>query len=128
MALFKARDSNRDKTGDKARLDALMRHIGDVRMGVMKERRGLERRYSDFIGQASHLVDTGYDGERDEGDEADLTRAEDNAVYARRRMAELDYQLESLDGLVERVKVMFEPPEELRKRRRRSPQTTSTGS
>lgn len=119
MALFRSRNRDRDKTGDQARLTALMRHIADVRMGVMKERRGLERRYSDFIGQASHLVDTGYDGERDEGDEADLTRVEDNAVYARRRMAELDYQLESLDGLVERVKVMFDPPEEIRKRRRR---------
>lgn len=119
MALFKARNSDRDKTGDQARLAALMRHISDVRMGVMKERRGLERRYSDFIGQASHLVDTGYDGERDAAAEASLTRVEDNALYARRRMAELDYQLESLDGLVERVKVMFDPPEELRKRRRR---------
>lgn len=120
MALFKARNSDRDKTGDKARLAALMHHISDVRMGVMKERRGLERRYSDFIGVASHLVDTAYDGERDAGDEAELTRVEDNALYARRRMAELDYQLESLDGLVERVKVMFDPPEEIRKRRKRS--------
>lgn len=119
MALFKARNSDRDKTGDKARLTALIRHISDVRMGVMKERRGLERRYSDFIGQASHLVDTGYEGERDDADEAELSRVEDNALYARRRMAELDYQLESLDGLVERVKVMFEPPEEIRKRRRK---------
>jgi hypothetical protein len=66
MVFFKARSSARDKTSDQARVAALVRQINEVRTGVMKERRGLERRYADFVGQASQLVDTGYEGERDE--------------------------------------------------------------
>ena len=119
MVFFKARSSDRDKNSDKARVSALVRQIDEVRSGVMRERRGLERRYADFVGKASHLVDTGYDGERDAGAEAELKRVEANALYARQRMAELDRHLESLEALTERVKVMFDPVDEIAKLRKR---------
>ncbi|MFK7793512.1 MAG: hypothetical protein AB8B88_12680 [Devosiaceae bacterium] len=123
MVFFQGRSSQRDKNSDEARIAALIRQIGDVRTGVMKERRGLERRYSDFVGTASQLVDTGYEGERDEAAEKQLTKVESDTLYARKRMVELDRHLQSLDALAERVKVMFDPVDEiarLRKQRRRS--------
>lgn len=119
MVFFKARSSARDKTSDQARVAALVRQINEVRTGVMKERRGLERRYADFVGQASQLVDTGYEGERDEGAEQQLSKVESDALYARQRMAELDRHLESLDALTERVKVMFDPIDEIERLRKR---------
>lgn len=118
MFFFKARNPDRDKTSDKARLDALVRQVDEVRSGVMRERRGLERRYADWLGEASHLVDTGYDGDRDEAAERDLSRVESNAQYASRRMAELDRHMSALDGLTDRIKVMFETPEALKKLRK----------
>lgn len=123
MAFFIGRSSERDKSSDQARVAALVRQIADVRSGVVKERRGLERRYADSVGTASQLVDTGYEGERDEAAERKLTKVESDTLYARQRMAELDRHLESLDALSERVKVMFDPIDEiarLRKQRRRS--------
>jgi hypothetical protein len=119
MVFFKARSSARDKTSDQARVAALVRQINEVRTGVMKERRGLERRYADFVGQASQLVDTGYEGERDESAEQQLTKVESDALYARQRMAELDRHLESLEALTERVKVMFDPIDEIERLRKR---------
>ncbi|MBV6656834.1 MAG: hypothetical protein KI785_03605 [Devosiaceae bacterium] len=119
MALFRARNRDRDARSDKARLDALVRHIGDVKTGIMKERRGLERRYADAIGDASHLVDTDYSVEREAEDEQALVQAEADVVYAHGRIVELDRQLGVLDGLVERVNVLFDPPEALEKRRSR---------
>ncbi|MEM1286388.1 MAG: hypothetical protein AAGH43_13465 [Pseudomonadota bacterium] len=117
MALFRARSQDRDRSSDQHRLATLVRHIGDVRSGVVRERRGLERRYADTVAVAAQLVDTDYGGERESEDETQLARAESDVLYARRRMAELDRQLDLLDGLTERVKVMFDPPEELKKRR-----------
>lgn len=119
MVFFKARSSQRDKTSDASRVAALVRQIDEVRSGVMKERRGLERRYADFVGQASQLVDTGYDGERDESAEAQLTKVESDALYARQRMAQLDRHLESLAALTDRVKVMFDPVDEIERLRKR---------
>ncbi|MFN3172164.1 MAG: hypothetical protein ACE37E_15870 [Hyphomicrobiales bacterium] len=119
MVLFKARSSARDKTSDDARVAALVRQIQDVRSGMMKERRGLERRYSDFVGQASQLVDTGYEGERDDAAEQRLTKVESDALYARKRLSDLDRHLESLDALTERVKVMFDPIDEIERLRKR---------
>jgi hypothetical protein len=130
MVFFKGRNTARDKSSDEARVAALVRQIQDVRNGVMKERRGLEKRYADFVGTASQLVDTGYDGERDEAAEAQLTKVESDTLYARRRMAELDRHLGSLDALSERVKVMFDPIDEiarLRKQRRRSDDPPAEG-
>ena len=117
MVLFRARSKDRDRSSDQNRLATLVRHIGEVRSGVVRERRGLERRYADTVAVAAQLVDTDYDGERESEDEAQLVRAEADVLYARQRMAELDRQLDLLDGLAERVKIMFEPPEELKKRR-----------
>lgn len=119
MVLFKARSSARDKTSDDARVAALVRQIQDVRSGMMKEQRGLERRYSDFVGQASQLVDTGYEGERDDGAEQQLTKVESDALYARKRLSDLDRHLKSLDALAERVKVMFDPIDEIERLRKR---------
>jgi hypothetical protein len=121
MALFNARSADRDQTSDQGRLDALVRSIQDVRAGIVKERRGLERRYADAVGHASQVMDTGYDGERDSQEEAMLSKAEGDALYARRRMAELDRQLGALDALVVRVRVMFDEPAELVARRALSP-------
>ena len=118
MALFQARNPDRDAAADKARLDALIRHIGDVRAGVLKERRGLERRYADAAGIAADLVDNAYEVQREAEDEAALSRAERDLMHARRRMAELDRQLGVLDGLSERVRVLFVAPDDLRKLRR----------
>ncbi|MEM6384311.1 MAG: hypothetical protein AAF739_16680 [Pseudomonadota bacterium] len=117
MRSFRARNPQRDARSDKARLDALVRHIGDVRAGIAKERRGLERRYADVIGEAAHLVDTVADVIREPENEEALSQAEANALYAAQRIAELDRQLGVVDGLTERVKVMFEPPDELEKLR-----------
>lgn len=119
MVLFKARSSVRDKTSDDARVAALVRQIQEVRTGMMKERRGLERRYSGFVGQASQLVDTGYEGERDDAAEQQLTKVESDALYARKRLSDLDRHLNSLDALTERVKVMFDPIDEIERLRKR---------
>lgn len=119
MVLFKARSSVRDKTSDDARVAALVRQIQEVRTGMMKERRGLERRYSDFVGQASQLVDTGYEGERDDAAEQQLTKVESDALYARKRLSDLERHLKSLDALTERVKVMFDPIDEIERLRKR---------
>jgi len=119
MVLFKARSSVRDKTSDDARVAALVRQIQEVRAGMMKERRGLERRYSDFVGQASQLVDTGYEGERDDAAEQQLTKVESDALYARKRLSDLERHLKSLDALTERVKVMFDPIDEIERLRKR---------
>jgi len=119
MVFFKARSSARDKNSDQSRIAALIRQINEVRTGVRKERLGLERRYADFVGDASQLVDTGYEGERDDAAEQRLTEVESNALYARQRMAELDRHLESLDALAERVKVMFDPVDEIERLRKR---------
>lgn len=86
---------------------------------MMKERRGLERRYADFVGQAAHLVDTGYEGERDDGAEQQLTKVESDALYARKRLSDLDRHLKSLDALTDRVKVMFDPIDEIERLRKR---------
>lgn len=119
MVFFKARSSARDKTSDDARVAAIVRQIQDVRSGVMKERRGLERRYADFVGHASQLVDTGYEGERDDSAEQQLTKVESDALYARKRLSDLDRHMKSLDALVERVKVMFDPIDEIERLRKR---------
>ncbi len=119
MVLFKGRSSERDRSSDQSRIAALVRQIGDVRSGVMKERRGLERRYADIVGTASQIIDTGYDGERDDASERRLSRVENDVLYARKRMAELDRHLEALDALTERVRVMFDPVDEIERLRKR---------
>ena len=119
MPLFQARSADRDARADKARLDALIRHIGEVREGVLRERRGLERRHADAVGLAADLVDNDHQVAREAEDEAALTRAEADLLHARRRLAELDRQLGVLDGLIERVRVLFDAPDAIERLRRR---------
>ena len=64
-------------------------------------------------------MDTGYEGERGQGAEAELSKVESDVLYARRRMAELDRHMQSLEALGERVKVMFDPVDEIARLRKK---------
>ncbi|MEM6712839.1 MAG: hypothetical protein AAF590_11240 [Pseudomonadota bacterium] len=119
MVLFKGRSSERDKSSDTARIASLIKQIDDVRAGIRRERRGLERRYSEVVYDAAHIMDTGYEGERGEAAEEALSKVENDALYARRRMSELDRHTQSLEALAERVKVMFDPVDEIAQLRKR---------
>jgi hypothetical protein len=101
---FRSRNPGRDAETDAARFETIRNAIAMALADARRERDGLQQRIDMHYAQAVSVFDSSDDyAARDPRDEAILRSAEQNAANGRRRVAQLDEQIERLTRLMAEV-------------------------
>lgn len=101
---FRTRNPSRDTETDEARFGTVSNAISMALADARRERDGLSQRMNLHYAQAAALLDNSPEyGRRDRSDETAISSAESSAGRARRRLGELDAQIQKLEGLLAQV-------------------------
>ncbi|PXA98348.1 hypothetical protein DMC47_09020 [Nostoc sp. 3335mG] len=98
---FRTRNPGRDAETDAVRLETVRSAIAMALADARREREGLQQRIDMYFARAAIVMDTSGDyGSRADADEAVIRSAEQSANHARRRVAQLDAQIERFATMV----------------------------
>jgi hypothetical protein len=101
---FRTRNACRDAETDEARFGTIRNAISMAITDARRERDGLSQRLNFYYAQATSLMDNSGDyGKRERVDEATIDNAGKNATSARRRLANLDAQIDRLEELLKQL-------------------------
>ncbi|HCO55895.1 MAG TPA: hypothetical protein DIT93_12875 [Pelagibacterium sp.] len=97
---FQTRAPDRDRQTDLGRRQAVLGVLGRQTTEIEREIAGLQRRMDEAYQRAATvLANSDEYGERSKADEEEISRFEASAEAARRRIVELEAQLELFSGL-----------------------------
>jgi hypothetical protein len=98
---FRTRNPGRDAETDQARMETVRNAILMALADARRERDGLKQRMSMYYAQAATMLDTSEEyGMRAAADEAVIRSAEQSAANARRRVSQLEAQIEKFGALI----------------------------
>ncbi|KRA97488.1 hypothetical protein ASD83_10160 [Devosia sp. Root685] len=98
---FRTRNPGRDAETDQARTETVRNAILMALADARRERDGLKQRMSMYYAQAATMLDTSEEyGTRAAADEAVIRTAEQSASNARKRVAQLEAQMEKFSALI----------------------------
>lgn len=110
---FRSRNPGRDSETDEARFGTISNAIAMALADARRERDGLGQRMNFYYAQAATLMDNSAEyGRRDPVEESAIGSAENNGARARRRMAQLDDQIQRLEDLMAQVDRTLAPKTE----------------
>ena len=110
---FRSRNPGRDSETDEARFGTISNAIAMALADARRERDGLGQRMNFYYAQAATLLDNSAEyGRRDPVEESAIGSAENNGARARRRMAQLDDQIQRLEDLMAQVDRTLAPKTE----------------
>ncbi|WDR03538.1 hypothetical protein PSQ19_05455 [Devosia algicola] len=99
--VFRTRNPDRDANTDMDRMMTVRRAIEDAIVSARRERQGLQQRLDVSYAQASNLLDNSGDyGARSSEDEQSILDAEANAAAAKRRIGQIDLQINGLSEVL----------------------------
>lgn len=98
---FRSRNTGRDAETDAARFQTVRGAITMALNDARRERDGLQKRIDMYYAKAASIMESsGEYGSRDLEDEAQIGSAEQNAANGRRRVAELNLQIDKFNKLI----------------------------
>ncbi|SMQ76012.1 hypothetical protein SAMN06295905_2506 [Devosia lucknowensis] len=98
---FRSRNAGRDAETDAARIETVRNAITMALNDARRERDGLQGRIDLYHAQAASIMDHSGDyGWRDRADETAIGSAESKAANGRRRIAQLNDQIERFEKLI----------------------------
>ncbi|CDP53702.1 hypothetical protein [Devosia sp. DBB001] len=107
---FRTRNPGRDAETDSARFETIRNAISMALEDARRERDGLQQRIDMHYAQAATVLDNSDDyAARDPHDEAMIRSAEQNASNGRKRLVQLDNQIQQLNRLLSEVDGTAQP-------------------
>ena len=99
---FRSRNPGRDAETDQVRTETVRNAILMALSDARREQDGLKQRMGMYYAQAATMLDASGDyGSRDAAEETAIRSAEQGAANARRRMTELDAQIDKFGALIQ---------------------------
>ena len=98
---FRTRNPGRDVETDSARIETVRNAILMAVSDARRERDGLQQRMDLHYARATTMLDAAAEyAERPVSEEAAIRSSEQGAANARRRLAQLDAQIERFEGMI----------------------------
>ncbi|WEK05808.1 MAG: hypothetical protein P0Y65_06005 [Candidatus Devosia phytovorans] len=98
---FRSRNTGRDAETDAVRLETVHNALAMALSDARRERDGLQKRIDMYYAKAASILESsGEYGSRDREDEAMIGSAEQNAANGRRRIVQLNLQIDKFNKLI----------------------------